>query len=75
MFNWCKGKKCVALALAKERYSTHMIARQVGCNQPTVLRVIKLERETGDAKRKAKSGQKRVTTKSDDQYLKHMVSP
>ena len=49
-----------------------MIAEKISCNQSSVLRVLKLERETGDVKGKAESRRKRVTTKSQDQYLKRM---
>lgn len=65
-------KKAVAIALAKEGYSTRMIAKKICCNQSTVSRVLKLERETGDVQRRAGSGRKRVTTKCQDRYLKRM---
>ena len=57
----------VAVALAKEGYSTRVVAKKISCNQSTVLRMLKLKGETGDVQRR-----KRVTTKSQDQYLKWM---
>ena len=65
-------KKAVAVALAKEGYSTRVIAKKISCNQSTVSRALQLERETGDTQRRAGSGRKRVTTKSQDRYLKRM---
>ena len=49
-----------------------MIAKKVSCNQSIVLTVLKLEREANDVQRRAGSGRKRVTTKSQDRYLKRM---
>ena len=49
-----------------------MIAKNVSCNQSSVSRVLKLERETGDVQRRAGSRRKRVTIKSQDRYLKRM---
>lgn len=37
-------KNAVAIALAKEGYSTRVIAKKINCNQSTVSRVLKLER-------------------------------
>ena len=62
----------VAVALTKEEYSTRVIAKKISCNQSTVSRVLKLELETGDVQRRAGSRRKRVTTKSQDRYLKRM---
>ena len=41
-------KKAVAVALAKEGYSTHVTAKKISCNQSSFWRVLKLEREPGD---------------------------
>ena len=49
-----------------------MIAKKISCNQSTVSRVLKLERESVDVKRRAGSGKRSVTTKSQDRYLKRM---
>ena len=48
----------VAVAWAKEGYSTPEIAKKISCNQSTVLRVLKLKLETGDVQRRAGSGRK-----------------
>ena len=65
-------KKAVSVALAKEGYSTRLVAKKISCNQSTVLRMLKLKRETGDVQRRAGSRKKGVTTKSQNRYLKRM---
>ena len=40
-------KKVIAVLLAKEGYSTCVIAKKISCNQSTVSRMLKLEPETG----------------------------
>ena len=65
-------KKAVGIALTKEGYFTHGIAKKKNCNQSTVLRGLKIESESGDVQRRAGSKRKRVTTKSQDRYLKRI---
>ena len=64
-------KKAFAVASAKEGYSTRVIAKKI-CDKSTVSRALKLERETSSVQRRAGSRRKRVTTKSQDRYLKRM---
>ena len=52
--------KAFAVTLAKEGYSTDVTAKKISCNQSTVSRALQLERETGDAQRRAGSGRKNV---------------
>ena len=62
----------VAVALANEGYSAREIAKKISCNQSVVSGVLKLERESSEVQKRALLERKRVTTKSQDQYLNRM---
>lgn len=47
-------------------------AKKVICYHFTIAIEFKLQHKTGDVERRAKSGQKKVITKPEDQYLKEM---
>ena len=59
-------EKCVGIALAKEKFSTRKIAKNLNFRHSTVLRVIELKLETGDINRKSGSGLKRAATIEED---------
>ena len=67
-------KKVIAVALAKEGYSTHVIAKKISCNQSTVSRVFKLERETGDIQRRVDQKKKKGNHKVSGSIFETNVS-
>ena len=69
IMNW---KKQVVIALPKEIFPTRKVAKKTDSHHSTISRVIKLNRETDDIKRKSGSGRKRTTTIAVDKYLKRL---
>lgn len=58
------------VVLHDEGYSSRQIAAKVGCNQSTVLRIIKKKEKTGEIKDKQRTGRPRNSTKRQDRVLK-----